>query len=296
MEKIKRGLDSFVAAWKSSKRSVLVVFVVLRVLVIGCLVRQIMNLNIPNVLLCFLTLLISNIPLFMKKNLKIQLPDVLEITIFIFVFAAEILGEISNFYGHIPFWDTMLHTTTGFFAASIGFGIINLLNGNVKNLRLTPLFVAIFVFCFSMTVGVCWEFIEFSFDHTLSLDMQKDRIVDRISTVMLDPEQDNHTVIVKGIDKTILYDREGNELATIEGGYLDVGIIDTMKDLFVNFIGAVVFAVFGYLYTYNSEKYKFAGKFVITKSDGDNADPGGENIPGSDREKEPVPEKVESAK
>ena len=66
------------------------------------------------------------------------------------------------------------------------------------------------------------------------------------------------------IDHTILYDANGKELAVIEGGYLDIGIIDTMKDLLVNFIGAIVFSFIGFMYIKNREKYKFATHFIPT--------------------------------
>lgn len=128
----------------------------------------------------------------------------MEIAIAVFVFAAEILGEISNFYGQIPFWDTILHTINGFLAAAIGFSVIDLLNIHAKGIKMAPMFVALVSFCFSMTVGVLWEFFEFGSDRLLHLDMQKDRIVQSISSVEFDPEQDNNVITVDGIACTVL--------------------------------------------------------------------------------------------
>lgn len=159
----------------------------------------------------------------------------------------------------------MLHTLNGFLAAGIGFSLVDLLNENSKRISLSPFFVAIVAFCFSMTIGVLWEFFEYGADRYLKTDMQKDFIVNTISTVTLDPKKDNNAIVVDGIDYTILYDANGNELVTIEGGYLDIGIIDTMKDLFVNFIGAVAFSIIGFLYIENREKYKFATNFIPVK-------------------------------
>ena len=204
------------------------------------------------------------IPFFLRTTFKINFPSVLEIAVFIFVFAAEILGEMANFYGHIPFWDTMLHTVTGFLAAAVGFGMIDMLNTHSKRINMTPLFVALVSFCFSMTVGVVWEFGENTADNLLGVDTQKDRMVSSISSVALNPEGANKEVKINGIAYTVLYDADGNELALIEGGYLDIGLKDTMKDMWVNMLGAIAFSAFGFLYICRRDKYKFAENFIIT--------------------------------
>ena len=116
-----------------------------------------------------------------------------------------------------------------------------------------------------MTVGVCWEFVEYSADKLLLLDMQKDQIVPTISTLSLNPNSENKPVVIKNIDKTILYDKDENVIGEINNGYLDIGINDTMKDLFVNLIGAVTFSFIGYFYLKNKNKYKFAKNFIPKK-------------------------------
>lgn len=174
-------------------------------------------------------------------------------------------GEINNFYGNIPHWDTILHTINGFLAAGIGFSLVDLLNENSKKISLSPVFVAIVAFCFSMTIGVLWEFFEYTADVHFKYDMQKDYVINSINTVTLDPEKDNNTVRIKNIDHTILYDEEGNELILIENGYLDIGINDTMKDLFVNFLGAIAFSIIGYVYIKDRERYRFADNFIPKK-------------------------------
>ena len=183
----------------------------------------------------------------------------------IFIYSAEILGEINNFYGTFTYFDSILHTINGFLCASVGFSLVYLLNENIESLKLTPIFVALVSFCFSMTIGILWEFFEYGMDTYFKLDMQKDEYVYNIRTVTLDPKQDNNVISIEGIDHTILYDKDDNVLATIDG-YLDVGINDTMKDLIVNFIGAIVFSFFGYLYMINQDKYKLAGKFLTRKA------------------------------
>ena len=250
--------------YRTSKKSCVIVLNVCVASVLLVMIRQIFLGNWQNVMLCVLSVALMYIPVFLKSKMGITLPNVLEISVIIFVYAAEILGEISNFYNRIPIWDSILHTTTGFLAASVGFGLIDLLNTHSKRIQMTPLFVALISFCFSMTVGVMWEFFEFSGDKLFDKDMQKDRLVTTVSSVMLNPSGENKEVVVKNIDHTILYDKDGNELKVIEGGYIDVGITDTMKDLAVNMLGAVVFSAAGFLYIHRRDKYKFAEGFIIT--------------------------------
>ena len=94
--------------------------------------------------------------------------------------------------------------------------------------------------------------------------MQKDKIVSSISSVTFDPKQKNNAILVKDIKETQIITEDGT--IVIDGGYLDIGLHDTMKDLFVNFIGAVVFSFLGYLYILNRDKYKFATNFIPTKN------------------------------
>lgn len=193
--------------------------------------------------------------------MKIELPTTLEIIILVFIFAAEILGEIREFYIVFPFWDTVLHTLNGFLAAAIGFSLVDLLNRSERMVfKLSPLFTAIVAFCFSMTIGVIWEFFEFGMDHILGFDMQKDTIIHTIRSVMLDPAGGNNVAEIGNITSVVV---QGKDLGL--GGYLDIGLIDTMKDLMVNFIGAVVFSVIGYFYVKNRGRGRVVGRFVPRK-------------------------------
>ena len=239
-------------------RSSFLVYVVLRALVILVMILQIFNRNYENVFLCALTLLLLIVPSFLQVNLKIELPTGLEIILLFFVFAAEILGEIEAYYIRFPFWDTMLHTLNGFLMAAIGFSLVDILNRNERfKFELSPFFVAIVAFCFSMTIGVLWEFFECAMDLFFGQDMQKDTIVHAFSSVMLDPEGANHPIRVSGI-----YDVAVNGQSLGLGGYLDIGLLDTMKDLFVNFVGAVIFSAVGYVYIRNRGKSSIAARFI----------------------------------
>lgn len=251
-------------AYKESRKGVLVVYLLLRFLVILVMVRQIFLHNYWNAFLCILVLIQFLIPYFITKKLKIELPSIFEIIILLFIFSSEVLGEIQNFYGVFKHFDTVLHTLNGFLCAAVGFSLIDLCNNNSEKFNLSPLYLTIVAFCFSMTIGVLWEFLEYSIDKVMLSDMQKDKLVTKISSVWLNPDGKNKAIVVDNINKTVIYSDSGETV--IEGGYLDLGLNDTMKDLIVNFVGAVVFSIFGYLYIINRDKYKIAEKFMPKKS------------------------------
>lgn len=239
-------------------KSAFVVYAVLRAIVILTLIRSVFRQDYQSVFYCSLTLILFFIPAFMEKNFGIVLPNTLEIFILCFVFAAEILGELNRYYLTVPHWDTMLHTLNGFLCAAFGFCLVDILTRN-KHLKFTlsPIYMAIVAFCFSMTIGVLWEFFEFFMDCFFLSDMQKDTVISTISSVMLHPEGQNTAVIVKGIESTAV----NGELLPVSG-YLDIGLFDTMKDLIVNFIGAAIFSTIGYFYVKTRGKGKLARHFI----------------------------------
>ncbi len=246
-------------------RSSFIAYNIFRALVIVIMIFTIFNRNFESSFLCLLTLILLTVPSLMQVALKIELPTVLEITLLAFIFAAEILGELCNFYTIFPYWDTVLHTLNGFLMAAIGLSLVQLLNSSDRILfQLSPVFTSIVSFCFSMTIGVLWEFFEFSMDRFFELDMQKDTVVHKISSVLLNPAGENVPIVIKNIrDVTV----SGTDLGL--GGYLDIGLIDTMADLFVNFIGAMVFAILGYFYVKNREQNSVVGKLIPRKKDND---------------------------
>ena len=259
----KRNLFANAALILRRKRTVATIYVLLRFFVILVMVAQFFNRNYENVFLCALTLILFLLPTILERSLMIDLPNTLEIIILLFIFAAEILGEISAFYTTFQGWDTMLHTLNGFLCAAIGFSLLDILNRNEKlAFTLSPVYLAVVAFCFSMTIGVLWEFFECAMDQLFLLDMQKDTVVSSISSVMLDPTGGNTPVIIRDIADVIVVTGSGEEIALGLGGYLDVGILDTMKDLAVNFVGAVVFSFIGYFYVKNLGRGWFARRFI----------------------------------
>ena len=212
-----------------------------------------------NMFVALLALILFCVPMLIERSLAIDIPPLMEGIIYCFIYAAEILGEINSFYTIIPGWDTMLHTINGFLVAAVGFCLVDLFNRSERfTFRLSPLFLALVAFCFSMTVGVLWEFFEFTCDQVMHTDMQKDYVVHEINSVSLNPDGLNtpihvpiESVIVNGEDWTEKLD-----------GYLDIGLIDTMKDLQVNCIGAIAFSVIGFFYVKHRGKGKVAAAFI----------------------------------
>lgn len=230
---------------------------ILTILVVFSVIRQFFLGNYNNMFLGILTLILFMVPQFLDKTLSVTIPAGLETVILIFIYSAEILGEINAFYVKIPIWDSILHTTNGFLMAAIGFALIDLFNRSERfSIKMSPYFVAFFAFCFSMTVGVLWEFFEFSMDWFFGTDMQKDWIVPAINSVKLNPTGANIPIHVD-VQSVVINGQTWNL-----GGYLDIGIVDTMKDLMVNFVGAVVFSIIGILYLKNRGKGKLAASLI----------------------------------
>lgn len=257
-----------IPVWKNTfqSKAAFGAYFVLRFFVLVTLVRALYFENYQHAFLCILSLVLFAIPILIERNLKIRLPAMLEIIIFYFIFSAEILGEIRNYYGNIPGWDTILHTINGFLCAAIGFALVDILNRSERtSLHLSPGYLALTAFCFSMTVGVLWEFFEFGADFLFVQDMQKDFIIHSFASVMLDPAQNNIPVVVTDITRTIIQTADGKEMVIT--GYLDIGLIDTMKDLFVNFLGAVIFSIIGYFYSKHNSDGKFAKHFIPVVED-----------------------------
>ncbi len=253
--------NSLVDSYKKNRRT-FIFYLILRGLVILTLIRCIITQNYESAAICILSLPLFLMPAVLQKQMKIEFPAVFQAIIFGFIYAAEILGEVNHYYVIIPGWDTMLHTMNGFLCAAIGFSLIYLLNRGSKHFNLSPFYLTLVAFCFSMTVGVIWEFFEFAMDQLFYVDMQKDFIVQTIGSVTLDPNDSGMPFIIQNITDTVINTADGQSYI-VPGGYLDIGIIDTMKDLLVNLVGAVAFSIIGYTTLKFSKKSAIADNLMI---------------------------------
>lgn len=245
-------------SYRENKRSFRVL-VILQILVLLTAVRCIFTKNYESLATCILVMLLFLVPALIEDKMDLSIPPLFQAIIFTFIFAAEILGEVDHYYVKIHGWDTMLHTINGFLFAAVGFSLIYLLNRDSKDFNLSPLYMTLVAFCFSMTIGVLWEFFECAMDQFFNMDMQKDFIIQNINSVSLDPQNSGEVIHVRDIAETVITTSSG-ETVTIKDGYLDVGILDTMKDLLVNLIGAVVFSTIGYITLRSSGNSPRAGK------------------------------------
>lgn len=246
-----------------------IVYVVLSLAILAVIVHGILSKRYENVFTGVLASALLLIPPFVEKSFRLKLPTTLEILAYAFVFCAAILGEIGNFYQTVPPWDLMLHAFNGFMFAAFGFCLVDILNKS-KRIRfaLSPIFLAMVAFCFSMTIGVLWEFFEYAADLFLHTDMQKDAMLYSIDTVSLPNPFGEKVTHITDIQKSVIYTADGQIIEL--SGYLDVGLADTMEDLLVNFVGAAIFSVIGYFYVGHRGKGRIAGQFIPVLVDGDN--------------------------
>lgn len=247
---------------KRTKKS-FYIYMILRILVLISAIRETLMGNYTNTFFCLVSLALFTMPTILESTLKIEFPSVMESIIYIFIFSAEILGEINNFYEIFPFWDTMLHTFNGFLCAGLGFSLIDILNTKSHKFNLSPLYLALAAFCFSVTIGVLWEFFEFSMDRVFKTDMQKDEIVYNISSVTFDEKKSNTPIKIDDIKQTLITKKDGTTI--VVDGYLDIGLYDTIEDLFVNILGAFIFSIFGFFYVYNRDDKAFIKHFIPKK-------------------------------
>ena len=243
-----------------NNRQTFIIWAVLRLLVIAVMVLSVLRGDYASMFVCLLVLVLFLIPAFIQKNFGIEFPSGLQIVILLHIFATEILGELSCYYVRFPHWDTIMHTVWGFLCAAVGFSLVDILNrDNRTHFNLSPAYLALVAFYFSMTIGVIWEFFEFGVDVIFLKDMQKDTIVHHISSVMLDETNSNIPILIDGISTVTV---NGQDLGL--GGYLDIGLYDTMGDLIVNLIGALVFSVIGFFHQKSQRRSKVAEMFVPT--------------------------------
>lgn len=78
----------------AQNRRVFILYTVLRILVILAMIRAIMNGNYNGAFICLLSLALFLVPSLLEQGFKIKIPPLLEGTIYLFIFAAEILGEL----------------------------------------------------------------------------------------------------------------------------------------------------------------------------------------------------------
>lgn len=123
---------------------------------------------------CILGLVTIHLPSILERRLRFELPGLLYGFYIVFLYCAIFLGEVRSFYYLFPRWDSMLHFFSSMMTGFFGLMVVTILNRDRHvSMNLSPLFVCLFAFCFSVTIGSLWEIYEFLGDGLFGLNMQK---------------------------------------------------------------------------------------------------------------------------
>ena len=224
------------------KKYLTIYMIILKIFVFFFLIKNFINNNYYICLLYLISLIFFLISYLFKHKFKLEYIYFFENITYLMIFAYE----FNLLYKNIPFWDTGMHALTGYFLVILVLISFNYLK-KIKRIKVYPFFMTLFAFCFSLSIGFMWELIEYTQDR-LNKDMQKDMIVNSISTTKF--SNNEHDLIkIFNIKETIIYYLKDNQIYEfkINDGYLDLGINDTMKDLYVNFMGSILSSIYMYL-------------------------------------------------
>lgn len=233
-----------------------IIYVLLFLLTLISSIISLVNKDYRNSIIAIITVIIISIPYLLERKRKLKFSHIFKILIYLFIFSNSILGEVYHFYIDYKYWDFILHMAGGFIFTSIGLSLI-------CKYKINFLIVLILTLSFSMTVSLTWEFVEYTSDKIFYTDTQKDTLIKDIASVSIDNVKNYKEEKVLEIEETILYGKNKKVLKVIKGGYLDIGLSDTMSDFFANFLGVFIFWVINYLSIYG--KKRFVNIFLVKK-------------------------------
>ena len=196
-----------------------------------------LDITFNHIFQCVGALVILNIPLFISKKFRCYIPNFITITLYVFAFAHFVLGEIYRAYDHVFLYDKILHTTGGVIFAILSFSVIWLLNNSEsKKIKLSPFFIVLFTFCFTMTVEYVWELVEFAADRLFGANMQR--------------WQDGLTQLPDG--------------SYVTSPAYGSGLKDTMTDMIVNVLGCLAVCIVAYIGMRRKPNW-FENKVILTE-------------------------------
>lgn len=204
---------------------------IIKIAVIIELLVVLLNFNLTTIFLSLFTLFLLFLTDYIKK--KLEIPYKLQLLIYIFIIGTEVLGEIHNLYNKVWYYDDIMHTLSSFIVAALSIYILNkITKDNNKKL------VVVFSFILPMAVAAIWEITEFTIDNVFNKDMQKDTIVNNITSTLFSP--DKNKAVKKEINSLYI-----NNIDFIQeyGGYIDIGLYDTMEDMICALLGALLFII-----------------------------------------------------
>lgn len=217
-----------------------IVFVSEILFIFGILINVVFNCFYDKIILIVWTLFLLLGIKFIQKKFKFRLSFFLEFGLNILIIASNILGEVLAFYNIISWWDIFVHTLNSVLITVLIFAVFILVREKEKILNFKPIIMILLAILISLSIGVLWEFGEFFYDKWCKSDGQKDTIINTVISLKFDGSRNNKPIIVENIAKTVLYNYNDEVIATISGGYLDIGLNDTMSDLLYDFGGSVL--------------------------------------------------------
>lgn len=165
-------------------------------------------------------LFVLRIPKFIQDIYHFEIPHLLDFILITFAFSGFILGDVLNFYGRIPYWDSILHTFSGVVIAYVGFIVIQYLDQEYRiPLSVSPLFMSLIVVCVALAIGAIWEIGEYTVDDIFKTNNQQ----------------------YMETTRSTLYDEDDIPLQGHEA------LNDTMKDLMLDLAGAIGVACIEYV-------------------------------------------------
>lgn len=151
------------------------------------------------------------VPEVLAKFIGYAIPNPLKVLYWAFIYFAVFIGTGFHYYNKIKLWDKFLHCWSAALLVALGLALISLFFKKEALIKMSPFFIVLFGFCFALSMGVFWEFYEFTFDKLLGMNMQR--------------------------------------FATSTGINFNgrQALMDTMGDLFTNALGAFLFSLYAYI-------------------------------------------------
>lgn len=218
---------------------------------VGCMIYSAVELGARDALLAVVYMIFIPAVFVFEYLIGFRVGYILTVLI-IFSACGGLLGSSYNVYMILPWFDSLLHAVSGilFFAAGFMLGEVFFGKDNVNKHFFGKLAFAIF---FSTTVGVAWEFFEYLISETMGFDMLEDAIVTDIQSYLLS-QSHNVAIELNDITQTVItYD--GGKEWVINGGYMDLGLYDTLNDLLIAAAGTVSIAIVSIISFYKFPKF-----------------------------------------
>ena len=195
------------------------------IVVMFYLISGLIKWDMTTIFACVLSLVFMVITNIIGK--KLGFGNGIKILIYVFILSTEVLGEIYHFYVDVWWFDIVMHTYFAFIISYVGLYLIRYfkIKGSIY-------FVILFIFSLAMMTESVWEIFEFSMDRVIGTDMQKDTVIRNINSTYLSENIYVDKVIVNDIDFMDRY-----------GGYLDIGLYDTISDMICTVVGSFMFIV-----------------------------------------------------